>query len=64
MSKRDDTLQQDGPILTEAVIIALLNAMNILREKVELKPVLLDDFFDTINVEVEKLNSYPWFYHD
>ena len=57
-------MQQFGPILTEAIIIALLNEINILRGKQELKPILLDDFFDTINAELEKLNAYPWFYHD
>jgi len=57
-------MQQFGPILTEATIIALLNEINILRVKQELKPILLDDFFDSINYQVNKLDPYPWLEHD
>lgn len=60
MSKRDDTLQQDGPILTEAAIMALLDEINTLREVMKLEAVPIDNVLDSINSHIANLEPYPW----
>lgn len=60
MATRDETMQQFGPILLEALALLLLDEINILRNAAGLPPRTKQQALDAINNHVQSLPPYDW----
>lgn len=60
MSTRDDTYQKFGPILLEAMVLVLLEQVNILRQNQGMPEITEQDLIDSLNNHLNELQPYDW----
>ena len=60
MSKRDDLFQKFGPLLTESIVLVLLQYINTLRLEQGMKLITYDSILDHIDNHHSHLDEYPW----
>lgn len=60
MGQRDDLYQRFGPLLKEAVLLLMLQEINILRQEAGLPERTEADMYTAIKNKVNELDDYDW----
>lgn len=60
MSQRDDLYRQFGPILLEAMVLMLLEQINVLRVNQGMPEITEQDLIDSLNNHLSELQPYSW----
>lgn len=60
MTTRDETFRQFGPILLEAVVLILLEQVNVLRKEQGMREITEQDLIDSLNNHLSELEPYDW----
>ncbi len=60
MPERDELYRHFGPILLEAMVLVLLNQINILRHQQGMPKITEQDLIDSLNNHLSELEPYDW----
>lgn len=60
MSLRDDSMKKFGPKLAEAVVLLILEEINILRVNLSLSERTTGQLLTQLNNRIESLPDYDW----
>lgn len=60
MGNRNDTYQQFGPMLLEAMVLVLLEHINYLRVNQGMPKITEQDLIDSLNNHLPSLEPYDW----
>lgn len=60
MSDRETLFRQFGPKLLEAMFLVLIDQINLLRSKQNLKSITMQEIIDLIDNRVESISDYDW----
>lgn len=58
--QRDELYRHFGPILLEAMVLVLLNQVNILRHEQGMPKITEQDLIDSLNNHLSELEPYDW----
>lgn len=60
MAQRDDLYSKFGPILLEAMVLMLLEQINVLRVNQGMPEITEQDLIDSLNNHLTELEPYDW----
>jgi len=60
MAQRDELFRHFGPILLEAMVLVLLEQINVLRENQGMPEITEQELIDSLNNHLGELQPYDW----
>jgi len=60
MATRQDLYEKFGPLLLEAVVLLVLDELNLLRQRAGLPPRTAQQLLDSLDDRLSELPEYPW----
>lgn len=60
MPARDDTYAKFGPMLLEAMLLVILEHINVLRNEQGMPEITEQDLIDSLNNHLSELTPYNW----
>ena len=60
MAQRDELYRRFGPILLEAMVLVLLEQINVLRKEQGMPEITEQDLMDSLNNHLAELEPYDW----
>ncbi|GAI41099.1 unnamed protein product [marine sediment metagenome] len=60
MAQRDELYRRFGPILLEAVMLVILEHINVLRKEQGMPEITKQDLLDSLNNHLNELQPYAW----